>query len=259
MEQLLPKNKVYLDEEVKEEYPTACISAKDNSCIDFRKHQNLLLVCYHCGDHNLSYGNKYFWHRCAYFQHFYCYYCFDHSLKRYNHTCVDGSPIHDETRTIEHLLCGKIKFECRWEKCKKIFGGSTLKHHELSCELQPERECPVESCNWSGRLDIMQRDHFKEHENFKLIFRNVILKLESGITYFLMILDKFVRVSYSSEQLGEVYEHNFDLEVAKEKLEYARAVGLVSTNHLLLKKVEGKDSVKSLRKTVVIFVYFEGK
>ncbi|XP_076253869.1 uncharacterized protein LOC143192402 [Rhynchophorus ferrugineus] len=259
MARLLPRNNVYLDEEVKEEYPTATVSA-DPSCIDFRNYKNLLLVCYHCGSHNLSYGNKFFWHHCASFQHFYCYYCFDYSLKRYHHTCVDGEPIHDETRTVEHLLYGRLKFECLWPGCNKIFGGSTLKSHEMSCEFQPERQCPVRDCPWKGTLDAMHREHFKEHENYKLIFRNVILKLDSNVTYFLLILNQFVRVEYTSQQLGEVHEHQLNLEVVQDNQNYnfnVKPVGLLSTKHLLLKKIEGKDAVKSLRKSITLFVYLE--
>ncbi|XP_050313122.1 uncharacterized protein LOC126748137 [Anthonomus grandis grandis] len=202
MEQLLPKNAIYLDEEVKAEYPTVEISSEDPTSLNFRQHKNLRPLCYHCGSHNLSYGQKYFWHRCASFQHFFCYYCFDHSLKRFNHTCVDGKPILDECKTIEHLLCGKIKFECKWPNCKKIFGGSTLRSHELSCELQPVRECPVSGCSWTGRIDLMEKEHFKEHQQAKMILRNVVLKVESDREYYLLILDKFVKVTYVIQELG---------------------------------------------------------
>lgn len=256
VEQLLPKNKIYLDEEIKEEYPSVKLDENDESFLNFRQHKKLRPTCYHCGDHNLTYGNKYFWHRCASFEHFYCYYCFDYSLKRFNHTCTKGEPILDECKTIEHLLCGKIKFECRWDGCKKIFGGSNLKKHEISCETQPKRECPVDGCQWSGRIDQIL-DHFKDHENSKIILRNVVLKMESGKDYYLWILGKFVLVRYEVEELGEVFEHNIKLEVCKEVLDGVKPVGLVSVNHTLLKKIEGDDAVKSIRKNVILYVYFE--
>ncbi|KAL1501035.1 hypothetical protein ABEB36_006440 [Hypothenemus hampei] len=264
MEQLVPKNRVYIDEELKEEYPTVTLSDNDFSAIHFRTMKNLRPYCFHCGDHNLSYGQKYFWHRCANFKHFYCYYCFDYSLKKYNHTCsADGKPILDECKTIEHLLCRKIKFECQWPECKKIFGGSTLKRHEISCDLQPKRLCPVEKCQWSGRIDEMERDHFKQchDDECKMILRNVVLKLESDKNYYLYILGRFVLVKYVVTELGEVFEHNFDLQLCKDdKLLMShgiKPVGLVSVNHTLLKKIEGIDSVKSIRKNVVLFVHFE--
>ncbi|ENN74400.1 hypothetical protein HUJ04_005576 [Dendroctonus ponderosae] len=256
MEQLLPKNAIYLDEEVKEEYPAVALGS-DSSFLNFRKLKDLRPICFHCGDHNLSYGAKYFWHRCGSFKHFFCYYCFDYSLKKYSHTCVDGKPILDECRTIEHLLCGKIKFECQWPACKQIFGGSTLKKHEISCAVQPKRECPVDGCGWSGKLDEMESQHFKTHENSKLILRNVVLKLESGKDFYLLILGQFVLARYVAEELGEVFQHNFSLKVCKEVLSFAKPVGLVSVNHTLLKKIEGDDSVKSIRRNVVLFVYFE--
>ncbi|XP_066251833.1 uncharacterized protein [Euwallacea similis] len=259
VDELLPKNKIYLDEELKEEYPTVNPTDSEEVSINFREIKNLKPVCYHCGDHNLTYGNKYFWHRCASFQHFYCYYCFDYSLKKYHHTCSGGEPILDECKTIEHLLCGKIKFQCQWPGCKKIFGGSNLKKHEVECENQPKRECPVKGCIWSGRIDQLEKDHFKQehHEDSKLILRNVILRLESGRNYYLFILGKFVLVKYQAEELGEVYEHNVNLEVCKEALEDVSPVALVSVNHTLLKKIEGNSSVKSIRKHVILFVYFE--
>lgn len=105
----------------------------------------------------------------------------------------------------------------------------------------------------------MVNEHFKEHEDSKLILRNVILKLESGKRYYLYILGKFVLVKYVAEELGEVYEHDVSLKVCKESLSDAKPVGLVSVNHMLLKKIEGSDSVKSIRKNVVLFVYFEDK
>lgn len=105
----------------------------------------------------------------------------------------------------------------------------------------------------------MVNEHFKGHEDSKLILRNVILKLESGKQYYLYILGKFVLVKYVAEELGEVYEHDISLKVCKESLSYAKPVGLVSVNHMLLKKIEGSDSVKSIRKNVVLFVYFEDK
>ncbi|CAG9769931.1 unnamed protein product [Ceutorhynchus assimilis] len=256
MEQLLPKNQIYLDEEVKEEYPTVALGEEGNS-FNFRQLKNIRPLCFHCGDRNLSYGQKYFWHRCASFKHFYCYYCFDFSLKRFTHTCIGNEPILDECKTIEHLLCGKIKFECKWEGCKKIFCGSNLKKHEMSCDKQPKRECPVQDCQWSGKLDEMGREHFKQHEDSKLILRNVVLKFESDKTYYLLILGKFVKVEYSTEELGEVYEHNVDLGVCKDTLNGVKPVGLVSVNHMLLKKIDGSGSVKSIRKNVILFVYFE--
>ncbi|XP_060533501.1 uncharacterized protein LOC132706275 [Cylas formicarius] len=257
MDRLLPNNEIYLDEEIKAEYPTATVTP-DKTSIDFRTHKNLRPFCYHCGDYNLSYGQKYFWHRCVSFRHFFCYYCFDYSLKKYTHTCVDGEPIVDECRTIEHLLCGKLKFCCKSPGCRKIFGGSAIKKHEITCEKQPEMACPVNGCKWRGRIDVMEGEHFKDHEDSKLILRNVVLKLDPGRKYYLLILGKFVLVDYTSEELGEVYEHSFSLSVRNGDVGTAvKPVGLVSTSHTLLKKIVGDDSVKSVRKNVVVFVYFE--
>ncbi|ERL85121.1 uncharacterized protein LOC125503021 [Dendroctonus ponderosae] len=264
MEQLLPKNAIFLDELVQQKYPTVSLGF-DRNFLNFEGLQNIQPMCFRCGSSNIGprvhilrlQSNKPFvrdeldeTYYCGSSNHLICWLCF-----QYCRHWDDHKPI--EWYSAEMMVLREIKFECQWPTCKKIFGGSTLKDHEISCILQPRRQCPVDGCGWSGNLDEIKSQHFKSHENSMLLFCNVARDLQPGNDLYLLILGKFVLVRHEIEELGEVFEHAFTLELCKEEPGIVKPVGLVTANGVLLKQIEDGDLVKSISRQVQLFVCFK--
>nr|XP_023017686.1 uncharacterized protein LOC111506725 [Leptinotarsa decemlineata] len=150
-----------------------------------------------------------------------CYVFYRRSVSFQNYRLVPKAPLLDWRESISY---GNTTFSCIWG-CGLF--AVEIEEHELKCEQQPRRVCPVELCSFMGKLNEIE-NHFSEKHTplpsikmFSTFYLSLNNRTNPSSGWYVWVPPYFVFLKFHWEDSAWKFTVSVDADVKPEVLVYS--------------------------------------